>query len=73
MQILRSGKNNYVHECTECGCIFAYGKLETEPVQTGIQEYKYSIKCPECNKKQTVDLFSRRTFRNGEFNIDGEE
>lgn len=64
MKVLRSGKDLYVHECN-CGCVFAYSKNETEYVQTGIQEYEYAIKCPECGAENFVYFQTKEKYEGG--------
>ncbi len=71
MKVLRSGANLYAQKCN-CGCIFAYSKNETKYVQTGIQEYEYAIKCPECGVENFVYFKTKERYERGFKNCRGD-
>lgn len=50
MQILRSGKECYIQECSHCNCLFSYGRADIEVYNKNQNDVYYLIKCPECAK-----------------------
>lgn len=59
MEILQSAKDIYKHTCNYCGCVFAYGKLDVKQEMSRYNEYVNTIRCPECDVKQIVNLVKR--------------
>lgn len=58
MEIIRSGKNAFIHECQICRCLFAYGQYDVTP-KTLRNETRYFVDCPECGKTEEVYLDRR--------------
>ena len=42
--------------CYNCGCIFTFEKEDAKLDQTGINDYEYFVKCPDCKKRNKVSL-----------------
>lgn len=62
MKVLRSGIDLYVQKC-QCGCIFAYSKIDTVQVQSGIQEWDTEVECPECHLMEHAFFFVRDKYK----------
>ncbi len=68
MKVLRSGKDVYVAECDECGCVVSYGKSDVKYEGPQWDENSYLV-CPECDSKiylptLTGDWMTRKEWKN---------
>ena len=50
VEIISKGKK-LTFECDNCGCKFKVSKKFTKYKQTGMNEYNYAFKCPECGQE----------------------
>lgn len=59
MEILRSGKECFIQECSQCCCLFTYGK-EDVTVKTWRNETVYYVDCPECGASLAPSFKKRK-------------
>ena len=60
MEILRSGKNAYIQECSHCQCLFAYGVGDIKKTELKYGEVRYDVTCPECEAVLEASFTKRR-------------
>lgn len=54
--VIKHGKRKFMY-CKECGCEFTYEKEDIMSIQSGINEWEYSVKCPDCGNKLMVSFW----------------
>lgn len=70
MKVLRTGKEAYVAECDDCGCVVSYGISDVNYEGPQWDESSYLI-CPECSSKIYLPTFkvgwtTRKMWKDGE-------
>lgn len=47
IKIIKHGTKR-TNTCPNCSCVFEYEAEDVKIVQTGMNEYSYTIECPDC-------------------------
>lgn len=53
IRVIKHGTKRTI-ECKNCGCVFEYEKEDINTIQTGYNEYKYYIDCPDCKQEAEI-------------------
>lgn len=54
--VIKHGKKKQI-TCSNCGCVMEYEKEDVKAEQVGMNEYDYSINCPDCKSKVKVNYW----------------
>ena len=54
--VIKHGKRKFM-KCISCDCEFTYEKEDVVTTHVGINEWEYSVKCPDCDEKISVSYW----------------
>lgn len=54
--VIKHGKRKFMY-CNICNCEFTYEKEDITSMQSGINEWEYYVKCPDCGNKLMVSFW----------------